>query len=296
MSALWLRARRPSVAGVAFISLFVLCLLALYIGFETPINAPMTSLPGMARPAHNQNYLFETVPGFFHQTIDATDSDAFDPLSSNLGLIDNGPLRWHTFKANISGTWQRLGSWSKLDTDGTLVWGPDALLTPLGISQAQNVSVAWKAQAKAGVPLPTSFYTSPLSRAMDTLNVTWGDWVLGTQGARGPLVMEALRETIGVHTCDKRKSKAYIHDRYPTWSFENGFAEDDPFWTPDDRETAAAQQLRAQQALVDIMNRDDSTYISITCHGGEIAALLRVIGHRPFSVGTGGMFLSLLVE
>lgn len=97
MSALGLRARRPSVAGVAFISLFVLCLLALYIGFETPINAPMTSLPGMARPARNQNYLFEvcsgkrwplgprlnksqTVPGFFHQTIDATDSDAFDPV------------------------------------------------------------------------------------------------------------------------------------------------------------------------------------------------------------------------
>ena len=55
-----LRASRHSVTRVAFASLVVLCLLAvfvMYIGLATP--ARMTSLPGMSRPARDHDYLFE---------------------------------------------------------------------------------------------------------------------------------------------------------------------------------------------------------------------------------------------
>ncbi|KIP09612.1 hypothetical protein PHLGIDRAFT_67274 [Phlebiopsis gigantea 11061_1 CR5-6] len=179
--------------------------------------------------------------------------------------------------------------WSKINGNENSIWGPDALLTPNGIQQAQNLSVAWRQQAAAGAPLPQSFYVSPLTRSTDTLNITWGDFVLNRPGAPVPIIVEGLRETIGVHTSDMRRSKTFIHDREPTWLFEKGFTENDELWTPSVRETADQQQARARSALVEIFNGDDSTYISITSHSGETAGLLAAIGHRPFPLDTGGV-------
>lgn len=64
-------------------------------------------------------------------------------------------------------------SWSLLNTDGNITWGPDALLTPLGTQQALTMGTAWKNQSAQGAPLPESFYSSPLSRSSDTLALTW---------------------------------------------------------------------------------------------------------------------------
>ena len=87
-------------------------------------------------------------------------------------------------------------SWSLLDGDGNITWGPDAELTPLGIQQAQNLSTEWKSQSKDGIPLPQSFFVSPLTRATDTLNLTFNNWLLGTGGRPQPVIIEGLRETI----------------------------------------------------------------------------------------------------
>ncbi|PSR74097.1 hypothetical protein PHLCEN_2v10053 [Hermanssonia centrifuga] len=87
-------------------------------------------------------------------------------------------------------------SWSLLDGDGTITWGPDAELTPVGVAQAQNVSAAWKVQAKAGIPLPQTLYTSPLTRAADTLNITWADILIDKKDFPKPVIIEWLRETI----------------------------------------------------------------------------------------------------
>jgi broad specificity phosphatase PhoE len=146
-----------------------------------------------------------------------------------------------------------------------MTWGPDARLTPTGEAQARNVSAAWKVQAQAGAPLPSTFYSSPLTRSSDTLRITW-ESVVGVSQKKGPVpvVLEGLRETIGVHTCDKRNPKSWIAEREPTWKFEKGFTEEDELWTPDDRETSDAQQARIREALVQILDNDDSTceYIS----------------------------------
>lgn len=56
--------------------------------------------------------------------------------------------------------------------------GPDAVLTPNGIAQAQVNNVAWKQQIKDGVPLPETLYSSPMRRAAQTLNITWSDILL----------------------------------------------------------------------------------------------------------------------
>ncbi|GAC92668.1 phosphomutase-like protein [Pseudozyma hubeiensis SY62] len=70
--------------------------------------------------------------------------------------------------------------WSELTTDGTLVWGPDARLTPLGIQQAQAVHDAWVAmlQQQDHAPLPTKLFSSPLSRALSTMEISYDKLLL----------------------------------------------------------------------------------------------------------------------
>ena len=170
----------------------------------------------------------------------------------------------------------------------------------MGMQQAQNLSLAIQAQIKNGMPPPESLYVSPLTRSTDTLNITFSGWFLGKKNVPEPVIIEGLRETIvsrqsrsnvcpclnldddcvqGVHTCDNRSNKTFIHKRYPKWLFEKGFAEVDPFWTPTDRETSVAQQARARSALVEILNKDKSTCEftpSLTrCRGDEHAVVAR---------------------
>jgi broad specificity phosphatase PhoE len=196
-----------------------------------------------------------------------------------------------------------INSWSKLNGDENSTWGPDALLTPTGEGQAHEIAAAWDAQGAAGAPLPTAFYVSPLTRAVDTLTLTFGD------RASAPVVLEGLRETNGVHTCDKRRPKTWIAERTSRLVFERGFTEEDELWDADVRETDDEQQARIRAALLKIIDNDESICacmlfgggapllimapdISITAHSGTVAAALRAIGHRPFTLPTGGVLFS----
>jgi len=90
-----------------------------------------------------------------------------------------------------------------------------------------------------------------------------------------PQVKELFRETIGVHTCDRRRSKTFIHENYPTYTFEPRFAEDDPLWHPTTRETESGEDARSKVVLDDVFSHDSNTYISITSHSGTITSILR---------------------
>jgi len=68
----------------------------------------------------------------------------------------------------------------------------------------------------------------------------------------------------------------YIKSNFPGFRFEKGFAEKDPCWMRLKAEPRANQDARSQSVLDDIFANDDSTYISISSHSGEIASLLRV--------------------
>jgi len=102
-----------------------------------------------------------------------------------------------------------------------------------------------------------------------------------------PLIKELIRESIGAHTCDRRSSRSTIHKLYPDWPFEEGFAEEDPLWDAVMRETDEAMDRRLREGLDEIFGSDDNTWISISTHSGAIAAILRVLKHRDFSLGTG---------
>ncbi|KAF1923383.1 phosphoglycerate mutase family protein [Didymella exigua CBS 183.55] len=177
--------------------------------------------------------------------------------------------------------------WSELDGNATVTWA-DAKLTQNGIKQAQDVNAFWAHLiADEKISPPESYYTSPLYRCLDTAKLTFSNLTLPKKSLFVPTVKELLREGISAHTCDRRSSKTYIHQNFPSYRFEKGFAEEDPYWKELMAEPSADQDIRSKAVLDDIFSNDDSTYISITSHSGEISSLLRVLGHRTFRLATG---------
>ena len=55
------------------------------------------------------------------------------------------------------------------------------------------------------------------------------------------------------------------------------------------RESDSALTARLGELLDEVFSHDESTWISMTSHGAAIAAVLRVVGHRPFSLRTGAV-------
>ncbi|KAH8637851.1 phosphoglycerate mutase-like protein [Alternaria alternata] len=167
--------------------------------------------------------------------------------------------------------------WSELDGNGTVTWA-DAQLTEPGIEQAKVVNTFWKHLIKdEKISPPETFYTSPLHRCLDTAKLNFEGVPLPRKNPFVPVVKEFLREGISAHTCDRRHSKSYIKKNFPGFKFEKGFAEEDPYWTELFAEPRANQDARSKAVLDDIISNDDSTYISITSHSGEIGSLLRDI-------------------
>ncbi|KAL7268959.1 putative phosphoglycerate mutase pmu1 [Rhizina undulata] len=195
---------------------------------------------------------------------------------------------YHNVAESFYGTPQWNCYWSLKDGNETSTWS-DAQLTPQGIEEALKANAAWKTQIESGIPLPESFYSSPLSRAASTLLLNWRDITPKPGANPTPIFKEKLRETLGIHTCDRRGTKSYLHSTYPIFAFEPGFAETDLLWDPVLRESYDARDARLGQALDEIFASDDATFVSITAHGGAFSSIFNVLGHRGFRVQTGGV-------
>lgn len=179
--------------------------------------------------------------------------------------------------------------WGLLDGNGTVVWR-DAHLTESGIEQTTKAFNFWKSQlAIAKQPAPQSYYTSPLTRCTTTANLTFSGLSLPGDRPFAPTVKELLREGISMRTCDARPNRSYIAGLLApgVLRFEAGFAEHDELWTGREGETSEAQLRRARRAVDDIFAHDDSAWVSITSHSGQIRTILQVLGHRPFALSTG---------
>lgn len=171
-------------------------------------------------------------------------------------------------------TWEQC-YWSLQDGNGTVTWA-DARITPNGVAQAQKANAFWASRIKLQkIPLPETYYTSPLTRCLQTANITFFGLDLPDRQPFIPTVKELFREGISGHTCDRRGTKTYIHDAYPAYKIEAGFSETDLLWKPLHGEVSTDQDIRSKKVLDDVFGSDDSTYISITSHSGEIASILR---------------------
>ncbi|PGG95526.1 hypothetical protein AJ79_10007 [Helicocarpus griseus UAMH5409] len=180
--------------------------------------------------------------------------------------------------------------WSKLEGNDTVTWA-DAHLTETGKEQALLAHDTWAAQMKNHIPLPQIYYVSPLDRCLQTANLTFNGLPLPDNKAFKPVVKELLRETLGIHTCDRRSPTTHIITTYPSYTLEPNFAPTDPLWEPDLRESNSARTVRLRKLLDDIVASDGgkSTYVSLTAHSGAITSLLEVVGHRAFKLATGGV-------
>ncbi|KUJ06823.1 phosphoglycerate mutase-like protein [Mollisia scopiformis] len=179
--------------------------------------------------------------------------------------------------------------WSEKDGNGTITWA-DAKITPNGVAQAQKANAFWASRiALQKIPVPETYYTSPLTRCLQTSNITFYGLDLPSRQPFIPTVKELFREGISGHTCDRRGTRTYIQDAYPGYKIEAGFSEDDLLWKPLMGEVPTDEDVRSKRVLDDVFAGDDSTYISITSHSGEIASILRVLGHQPFSLSTGAV-------
>ncbi|KAF4626683.1 hypothetical protein G7Y89_g11475 [Cudoniella acicularis] len=179
--------------------------------------------------------------------------------------------------------------WSLLDGNGTIVWA-DAHLTPNGIAQAQIAAAFWASRITLQkIPLPQSYYTSPLSRCLATANITFSTLPLPRSQPFIPTVKELFREGISGHTCDRRSNKTYIHNSFPSYKIEPGFSEQDLLWRAGVGEVNTDEDIRSKTVLDEVFGSDDNTWISVTSHSGEIASILRVLGHQAFGLNTGAV-------
>ncbi|KAI1648953.1 phosphoglycerate mutase-like protein [Daldinia loculata] len=177
--------------------------------------------------------------------------------------------------------------WGPLEGNGTAIWR-DAQLTEAGIAQCTKANNFWKrALAVEKIPAPQSYYSSPLIRSATTANLTFNGLEVPVDRPFAPTIKEFLREGISMRTCDERSNKTYIQTLLPAFRFEDGFTEDDELWKGYEGETSEAQIKRTKIVLDDIFSSDDSTWISITSHSGQIRANLQVLGHIEFSLSTG---------
>lgn len=60
-----------------------------------------------------------------------------------------------------------------------------------------------------------------------------------------------------------RHPKSWIAEREPGWRFAKGFSEEDKLWKADYRETNPERDVRVRNALVWIVDNDDSTCKSL---------------------------------
>jgi len=97
------------------------------------------------------------------------------------------------------------------------------------------------------------------------------------------------RERYGVQTCDKRRSKKYIQERFPFVTFENGFVEEDELWTVNERESHEHVIERATAVLDHIFTHDAEHVVSLTAHHGFINGLIAATHHTEFALMTGGV-------
>ncbi|KAG8725459.1 hypothetical protein FRC09_019187 [Ceratobasidium sp. 395] len=228
--------------------------------------------------------------------------------TDNVAVDKYGPEEWEE-------------TYSKQNGDKDITWGPDAKLTPLGEAQAKGVNEVWKtelARPDDPVPIPTKLFSSPMSRALATTDITFRDVIpkaddTGDLVSR-PLVLEAcppnlplypaynthrrgisyqnLREQLEPYTSEHRSSRTQIQSVYPAFEIEEGFTEEDGLWGEDfsERDTPFNNRIRAtlDRIFGDILESTD-TYVSITSHGGVAATILRFIGHRSYPLPAGGV-------
>ncbi|QRV72817.1 phosphomutase PMU1 [Ceratobasidium sp. AG-Ba] len=124
------------------------------------------------------------------------------------------------------------------------------------------------------------------------MDITFKDVIPQGDNITKPRVLENLREQLAPYTSEHRSTKAQIQATYPAFDIEEGFTEEDQLWGENFSELDPKFSTRIRSTLDKIFGtilESSDTYVSITCHSGVAAAILRIIGHRNFPLSAGGV-------
>ena len=110
-----------------------------------------------------------------------------------------------------------------------------------------------------------------------------------------PVVKELLCERLTGHTCDRRSSKSWIQEHYPSYSIKRGFSEEDVLWTGSRWESTEEHVARKQQLLEDIFETDRNAFVALTSHSYAISAIQRAVGLTELRLREGSS-VALLVK
>ncbi|KIR56279.1 hypothetical protein I315_01344 [Cryptococcus gattii Ru294] len=179
----------------------------------------------------------------------------------------------------------------------------DPDLTDLGRSQAAAFGYALQREAKRGMPLPSTWYVSPMKRAGETCGIEWG-WLFEESKGKGKghgvpaTVIENLREHLHVHECDKRSSLSELQRDFPSFTYTPETTEEDELWQPGEvrgRETEEELVARRGAGIAQVLDMsEDSTYISITSHSGALRGIYKSLGVPSRSLVVGEMNILVL--
>jgi broad specificity phosphatase PhoE len=166
----------------------------------------------------------------------------------------------------------------------------DAPLTTTGVKQAAEASARLNTEIERGLQLQ-HVLVSPLERALRTFTIAYQNQTSNI----GSTPLELPREILGVDTCDERRNISDKRLQFPQLDFSGFESDSDPWWTPDHRETETEIDARASKFLDLIFHNITAQTVGVVSHSVFGAAILRVIGHRAYSLGT-AEFLPLLIE
>jgi len=154
----------------------------------------------------------------------------------------------------------------------------DPRLTAKGVQQAKTSGRMWAQQLEERKsPAPQSYYTSPLTRVLQTVDYTYAALDLPKDRPFVPIIMESLRKTVGLKTCEKRSTRSEIKAMFPSFRIAPGLPEKDNLWTGKKCETDLELDKRMKNALDEIFITDDNTFISMTGHHGQVRSVMRVV-------------------
>jgi broad specificity phosphatase PhoE len=144
------------------------------------------------------------------------------------------------------------------------------------------------AASTLNLPLPPRHYASPLARCLETCELTFSGLALPAPPF-APVIKELIRERLGIHTCDRRRTRTWIRENHPGFEAEAGFAEQDGLWRPDVRETLQEHTGRVEAFLDDLFASESAPIVSVTAHSGTILALYEAIGHAEVRLAPGAV-------
>ena len=92
-----------------------------------------------------------------------------------------------------------------LDGADGITWA-DADLTELGEGQAKDVNELWKSSLPKGIPVPETYYVSPLRRTIQTADLTFKDFDLPDDEP-----YTSIGKEVSCHILDVLGKRANIH-------------------------------------------------------------------------------------